>query len=188
MARITLRNVRLAFPNLFEPKPFPNSPDPKPYFNCSGLMAADHPAKKLLDAAIEEAGIAKWADKWPVVKKAATQLGKICLRDGDLKADFDGYAGNWFISARSLQRPGVFLADGSAASMADGKPYAGCYVDLIVEIFPYQNAAKGIAAKLCGVKFRSDGDAFSAGGGAADADEFGDMGDTGGGAPDPLCG
>lgn len=186
MARYTIRRARLAFPQLFEPKTFPGSPDPKAYFNGSFILTPDHPQLPAIRTIIDECFQNKFNAQWQAVKRAAELQQKVCLRSGDTKPEFQGYPGNWFVSARSLERPGVFLADGGPAMPADGKPYAGCYVDAIVEFFAYATGAKGVGAKLCGVRFVADGDAFSAGGGAADASEFDDLANQGQNARDPL--
>jgi hypothetical protein len=55
---------------------------------------------------------------------------------------------------------------------ADGKPYAGCYVNTTVEFWAQDNSyGKGIRCTLLGVQFLRDGDAFSAGS-VATPDDF----------------
>jgi len=58
---------------------------------------------------------------------------------------------------------------------ADGKPYAGCYVTAIVELWPQDNQyGRRINATLSGVQFERDGDAFG-GSAPASADDFDDL-------------
>ncbi len=59
---------------------------------------------------------------------------------------------------------------------ADGKPYSGCYVNGIVDIWAQDNGfGRRLNATLKGVQFVKDGDAFS-GGTAVSADAFDDLG------------
>jgi hypothetical protein len=79
------------------------------------------------------------------------------------------------VSARSATRPLVIDKDKSPLTEQDGKPYAGCFVNASVELWPQDNNyGKRVNASLRGVQFFRDGDAF-AGGGAASEDEFDDL-------------
>uniref|UniRef100_UPI0025B91E9B ssDNA-binding protein n=1 Tax=Candidatus Symbiopectobacterium sp. TaxID=2816440 RepID=UPI0025B91E9B len=72
-------------------------------------------------------------------------------------------------------RPLVIDRDRSALTAADGKPYAGCYVNATIDIWAMDNNfGKRINASLGGVQFLCDGDAF-AGGGVATPDDFENM-------------
>jgi hypothetical protein len=66
----------------------------------------------------------------------------------------------------------VIDRDKTPLTSADGRPYAGCFVNASVELWAQDNNfGKRINASLRGVQFFKDGDAFS-GGGAASDDEF----------------
>lgn len=171
---VSLKNVRLAFPALFEAKQVNGEGDPA--FSASFLMAPNHASVKALNEAFESVGKEKWKDKWPQVKKELTAKDKLALHDGDLKSQYEGFEGNLFVSARNKTRPRVIDRDKSPLAAADGKPYAGCYVNASVEIWAQDNQwGKRLNATLRGVQFYDDGDAFS-GGGVADVDEFDDLG------------
>ena len=111
---------------------------------------------------------------------------RMALHDGDTKGDYEGYAGNYFISARNKTRPTIFDRDGKTPLVqADGKPYAGCYVNAAIELWCQDNNyGKRINASLRGVQFLKDGEAF-AGGGVASEDDFEDLSADEEGA-DPL--
>jgi len=82
--------------------------------------------------------------------------------------------GNWFISAAAQEnaRPTVIDQNKSPLTVRDGKPYAGCYINASIDLWPQDNKyGKRINAQLRGVQFLRDGDAFSAGR-PADSDEF----------------
>ena len=174
--KIKLENVRLAFPNLFEAKTV--NGEGEPAFSASFLLPPKHPAIKTLRDAFEAVGKDKWGAKWPTVKKEIEAKDRLALHDGDTKADYAGFAGNLFVSARNKTRPLVIDRDKSPLTSADGRPYAGCYVHASIELWAQDNNyGKRINASLRGVQFFKDGDAF-AGGGAASDDEFDSVDDA----------
>ncbi len=173
--KIKLQNVRLAFPDIFEAKTVNGEGDPA--FSATFLMAPDHPAIEKIRAAFEKLGKEKWGARWATVKKEIETKDRLALHDGDTKADYAGFEGNMYISARNRTRPLVIDRDKSPLTMADGKPYAGCYVHASIELWCQDNNyGRRINASLRGIQFYKDGDAFS-GGGAASEDEFEDIED-----------
>lgn len=164
-----LINVRLSFPDLFTARAFKAGDKPK--FKATFLVPKDDAQIKTIEAAIKEVAKAKWGAKADAVLKSIRgNPNKFCFQDGDTK-DYDGYAGMMALSAGNATRPLVIDRDKSPLSEADGKPYAGCYVNASVEFFAYDNSGNGISASLKGVQFAKDGDAF-AGGAPASPDEF----------------
>lgn len=171
--KVSLKNVRLAFPNLFEAKAVNGEGDPR--FSASFLMDSNHPAVAELKAAFETVGKEKWSSKWPQVKKELELKDRTALHDGDTKAEYAGFEGMMFVNAGNKVRPLVIDRDKSPLIAADGKPYAGCYVNASIELWCQDNNyGKRINASLRGVQFLKDGDAF-AGGGTASDDEFDDI-------------
>lgn len=170
MSKVRLENVRLAFPNLFEATTV--NGEGKPAYSATFLLPKDHPAVKAVNAAIEKVAQEKWGAKAADILKSLRAAGKTALKDGDTKAEHSGFADNYFISSRNAVRPTILDSDKTPLVQADGKPYAGCYVNAIVEIWAQDNSyGKRINASLGGVQFFRDGEAF-AGGAAASADEF----------------
>lgn len=171
--KLKLKNLRLAFPALFEAKTV--NGEGKPAFSAALLIDPADPQVKEINAAIEQVAKDKWGAKADVMLKTMRAADKLALHDGDLKAQYDGFPGNLYISARSATRPLVIDSDKSPLVEADGKPYAGCYVNVSIELWAQDNNyGKRINASLGGVQFLRDGDAF-AGGGAASEDEFDDV-------------
>lgn len=172
--KITLKNVRLAFADIFEPKPF--SDDSEPKYSASFLFAPTHPQVKEIKDTIKAVAKEKWAAKADTNLKALEAADRTCLHNGDSK-DYDGYAGNLFVSSSASEgkRPVIKNRDNTPLVKADGKPYAGCYVNAILDIWPMENKfGKRINATLLGVQFLKDGDAFAAGAVASD-DDFEDL-------------
>lgn len=171
--KVKLSNVRLAFPQLFKATNVNGEGDPS--FSASFIMVPNHPSLALIDAAIEQVARAKWGLKFEAILKAARTADKVAIHSGESKVDYAGYEGNFFISARSKTRPLVLDANRSPLVEEDGRPYAGCYVNAIVEIWAQDNNyGKRINASLSAVQFHRDGEAF-AGGAAASQEDFDDV-------------
>lgn len=173
--KLMLKNVRLAFPQLFQAATV--NGEGEPAFSASFLLALDHPQIEEIRKAQEQVGKEKWGAKWEAVKKELNAKDRFALHDGDLKANYAGFEGNLYIGARNKTRPTIIDRDKTPLDSTDGRPYGGCYVNASIELWAQDNAyGKRINASLRGVQFFADGDAFS-GGGAASADEFEACGD-----------
>lgn len=173
--RFKLDNVRLAFPALFEAVTV--NGEGKPAFSALLLMAPDHPGVKLIEAALVEVAKDKWGTKAEQTLKQLRAADKVCLHEGDRKAEYAGFEGQVYVSARNQVRPLVIDRDRSPLSASDGKPYPGCYVNAVLDLWAQDNAfGKRINAGLSGIQFVKDGEAFT-GGGAAKQDEFDDLGE-----------
>lgn len=168
-----LTNVRLAFPQLFEAQTV--NGEGKPAFSASFLLDPADPQVKVIEAAIVQVAKDKWGAKAEAMLKQMRAADKTALHDGNLKSQYAGFEGMFYISARSATRPLVIDKDKSPLVAADGKPYAGCYVNASIELWAQDNNyGKRINASLGGVQFFRDGDAF-VGGGAASEDDFDDI-------------
>lgn len=187
--KIHLNNVRLAFPVLFKPEQFNGTGEAA--FSCSLLSPEQDPKvtivhadgkqeQSTLKSVIDQVGQAKWAKGWAAVKKTAEGKDLNCLHDGDLKAKYAGFEGNMYVSARAdaNKRPTVVDRNRSPLTEQDGKVYAGCYVNAILEIWPQDNSfGQRVNAQLLGIQFVRDGDSFGGGSRAAGADEFAEITD-----------
>lgn len=179
--RITLKNVRLAFPDIFEAKAFSDGDEPA--FSATFLLDAKHPQLKELKEMMKEVVRDKWGAKADAIYKDLEAKDRLALHDGDLKTEYEGFEGNFYVSARNKSRPLVLDRDKTPLTQADGRPYAGSYVDVSLDLWAQDNKyGKRVNASLRGVRFVKDGDAF-AGGGAADVNEFDDLSD---GADDDI--
>lgn len=175
---IKLSNVRLAFPELFEAKTV--NGEGEPAFSAAFLIEKDDPQIAGIKSAINAVGKEKWGAKADENLKKLIAGDRTALHDGNLKSDYAGFADMFYISARNKTRPLVVDRNHTKdnpkpLNQADGKPYAGCYVNASIELWVQDNKyGKRINASLRGVQFVKDGDAFS-GGGSAKVDEFDDL-------------
>ena len=153
MSKIQLKNVRLSFPSIFKRAEF-NGEQGK--FEATFLLDKVKDADQILklqaaiDLAIKDAKIKVAPDK-------------MCLKDGDF-IEYDGYAGMMAFKASSNKRPTVIDRDKTQLAEDDGKPYAGCYVNAIVDIWIQSNSyGKRANANLYGIQFVKEGTPFGAG-------------------------
>lgn len=169
---LKLKNVRLSFPDLYVPKAFK---DGEPKFGATFLVPKTSALHKEIEKAILDAATVKFGAKAAkIIEGIRSNPNKFCYQDGDTK-EYDGYEGCMALRAKRDSRPLIVDADKNPLTQADGKPYAGCYVNATVEIFAYTNSGNGISAQLRGVQFVKDGDSFGAGTPVSE-DEF-DMAD-----------
>jgi len=178
VSQIKLKNVRLSYPALFTPKAFEEGQKAK--FNCQLILnKRDHAATiEALQGKIDEAAKSFFG-------KTVPKLKGICLRDGSEKGDKDGYGDEvMFVSASSERRPQVVDRDPSIPLVeADGRPYAGCYVNAMVSLWVQDNKfGKRVNANILAVQFLKDGEPFGESVNATDA--FADETD---GNEDPLA-
>lgn len=169
---IKLNNVRLSYPNLFEPKAGPEGGDPK--YSASFLLhEKDNAAEiKTMSDAILSAATAQWGAgnvKWHngqiAVKQANGKVAtvKVCLRNGSEKPDTAGYGdGIMFFSASNKMQPAVVDKNPNVRlEKTSGKPFAGCYVNAAIRLWAQDNNfGRRINAQLQAVQFHADGESF----------------------------
>jgi hypothetical protein len=171
--KIKLNAVRLSFPQLFEAKTV--NGEGKPAFSAAFLISPRDPQIAMINTAISSVAAEKWGAKADAILKTIRAADKTCLHSGDLKSNYDGFEGMMYISARNPLKPSVVDTNKSPLVAEDGRPYAGCYVNAVLELWTQDNNyGKRVNATLMGVQFYKDGESF-VGGGVADADDFDDL-------------
>ena len=170
--RIRLNNVRMSFMDrLFEPKQYQGA---GPFrYGCNFLLEPGSPADLLLRETIKTALLEKFDGNQSKADKAweawRNNNQKCCYQDGNTQS-YAGYEDMWYLAANSTVAPGVYDADRTPLEKGRGRPYSGCYVNAIVEIYIQTGSNAGIRCGLSGVQFASDGDAFAGGAPARAAD------------------
>lgn len=149
--------VRFAFLNVFSPR---NNDDGTPgkYDACILIDKKDKDTLAVIREAIDNAtkkGLAeKWGGKLP--KKFINPL-----YDGDEREDdqYDGFAGMYYINAKSKSRPGI--VDKNLQKIFDEDEfYAGCFGAASLSFFPYDNNSKGVGVALNNLIKLKDGERF----------------------------
>lgn len=160
--RVTVRNARLSFPQLFEPKAFGENQAPK--YSVMLLIPKDDEATvTALRSAEKEAatvGASKFGGKIPA------KLSSV-IRDGDVATDtydpsaWPERAGHYFmtVSARQQDRPGV--VDRKVQPVIDqSEVYSGVFANVTVNAYAYnyENMKKGISFGLGNVQVLGHGE------------------------------
>lgn len=177
--RITLKNVRLAFPSIFETSSFGEG---EPAYSAKFIIPPDHPQAAELKAAVLAVAKEKWGEKGESVLKLLKEDKKVAFIEGPYKNKktgevYAGFEGNWTLSTRnggkSPMKPSAFDAQNKAVEASDGVIYNGCFVDASIELYPQDNTyGRRINCSLRGLRFAGHGESFG-GGTKANADEFG---------------
>lgn len=152
--QVKLTNVRLSFPDLFVPKAV--QPGSEPKYGAAFLLdkTTDAAQIDLIRKAMFTIATEKWGTKLPPTLKK-------CLHEGSEKT-YDGYGpDNMFLSASATVRPAVIDRNRAPLTKEDGRPYAGCLVNVVVRLWAQDNQfGKRINAQLQGVQFAGEGEAF----------------------------
>ncbi|MEI6282946.1 MAG: ssDNA-binding protein [Alphaproteobacteria bacterium] len=179
MAKLLIKNVRLAFPALFQPQAFG---DGEPAYSAKFIIDPKSPEAGLVRDALTVAATEKWGAKAEAVLKSLKADKKVCFveapylnKNGDA---YDGFEDKFYLSSRNSDlKPSTFSASGQPVSAEDGVIYSGCFVDASVEIYAQDNKwGRRINCSLRGVRFANPGNSFG-GGTVASASEFGPVSD-----------
>jgi hypothetical protein len=190
--KIKLNNVRIAFCQSIWPgaaEEYQNNGVPR--HSATFLVGEDSkasidggktwkPANDAIEAAILAAAKEKWTKPGQAEKQVVAVRGnsnKFCYTDGDLK-EYDGFEGKMALAAHrkaSDGAPTIIDRDKTPLKQTDARPYAGCYVNAVVEIYAQDGQNSGIRCGLMGIQFYRDGDSFGGAGKAKD-DDFEDLG------------
>lgn len=178
--RVFIRGARLSYPALDKPRASSfDAAGADPKYQATFLIAPDNPAMVDLQKAIEDVAKDEFG---PKAMSILQNPEKIPLRSGDAKENVpDGYAGMWYITAKSKNQPE--FRDANPRIIITGeqaireKFVAGYYVNGFIDIYPYivKNAAgavlkSGIAASLVSVQFCRYADAFAGSAKPAESD------------------
>ena len=162
-AKMMLKNVRLSYANLFEPREN-KSGDLR--YGTALIIPHDHPQVDKLKAVIDEEGEAKFGKKWATMAKKAYPLHDA---DEDGKSDDDpNYAGCYYINTSSKRKPQV--VDRSVKPILDeSEIWSGCFANVSIAVFAFDVPEnKGVSFGLNNLQKVKDGERL---GGAPNADE-----------------
>lgn len=183
---VKITNVRICFcANLFTPAQIMSQGDLK--HSATFLIPKEDMQVPKIRKSMADAAVEKWGDKGHAIMNVLTD-NKVFLRNGDTKAEYDGFDGNMFFNATRPAKTGAPLiinADKTELQELDGVIYAGCYVDVSIEVYAQDNQhGKRINCRLRAIRFRREGEALS-GSAPAKEDEFDDLSDVGAGSITP---
>lgn len=160
--KIKLKNVRLSFPSLFRKAQFQGE---ETKYEATFMLDKEEHADEIAEIKAQVKDAIK-----EHLKGAKVPADKICLKDGD-ESGRDEYEGHYTIKCSNNKRPKVIDRDKSPLAEDDGRPYSGCYVNAVLDLWAQNNSyGKRINANLLGVQFFKDGEPFESGSVANDDD------------------
>ena len=166
--------TRLGWAHLWEAVDFKG--DQVYNYDAKFMVEAGSEADKTIKAAIQTVAEERWKDK---AKAMLASFGGNKMQNCYVDGAIDGYDNTMVLTSKRKQdqgRPDVRDRDTTPLTEKDGKPYSGCYVVGVVDIWAQDgNGYKGIRCQLLGIQFVKDGPAFSQSKKAAD-DDFADLG------------
>lgn len=128
---VVIGPVRLAFPSLIAPRKMSEDSKQQPKYEVQLLIAkSDTQTIANIKRVAAAAARKKWADQLPKGLKSP-------LRDGDEK-DYKGYPGNWYLSCRARDKPG--MVDQNVQPIIDIEKffYGGAWVRAELGAFAYE--------------------------------------------------
>lgn len=174
---VTLRDVRLSFPHLFEPTASVED-GPKKY-RATFLMDPETESGKkniaAVEAAIKKAATGVWKGNADKIR-AKLDSDRSGLRDGDDCTNqagdvYSGYEGMKALGATNARKVKVLRRDKTVIDSTEAAEiYAGCYVNAVVSIWATdqkKHGGNGVFATLEIVQYLRKGEPF----GAAELDE-----------------
>lgn len=161
--QIQLRNVRLSYANIWSPvqaRDKRGNERGEPKFSVALLIdKRDKKNRRTLADAVKEV----MSDP----KLARVNPNKLDkgIRDGDEKyvgeGDdiLDGYEGHIYINAKAGETHPPQIVDNRRRPITDeSKVYSGCYANVFVSVYAYDNESSGVGFGLLGIQKTADGD------------------------------
>lgn len=173
--KLKLTGVRLSFPKLFEAEQYEGK-GPFRYGAAFWVPKTDTALIARVNDAIQAEAKAAWGAKAGAMLIEILPDKKACCWIDGARKDAEDY---WVLGSYRPQEKGRPLVIDQAKTplvAADGKPYAGCWVNATVEIYTTNKPNTGVRCGLLGVQFLRDGDAFG-GGTPPNPDDFEALGE-----------
>lgn len=175
---------RVSYVFLAEPgKPMEGQEDDTPKYRMECRIPKGDPSLKEIREAMKFAWIKKFGsdkDNWkPLFREEGFFENHLCLSDSDgfflrdgsyHSGDSSEYKDEVYFSASNKIRPicGKYVKGGWKNLSGDPESiretiYSGCYCDVVIKCFAYDNKKKGIGASLQAVIFAEDGERLGGG-------------------------
>ena len=171
-----IRNARLSYgDSLFTPKSINGG---TPCYSGSFLLPKGDPQIEALRRIMYEMCMEQWPQKGAEIFNSMELNRYTCIKDGALKPENgDDYISAMVISANSRQNQPPYVADAQNVEQnAPGVVYSGCYVNAKLNLWVQENQwGKKVNAQVLIVVKSGDGDAFSAAGVRATADDAAEL-------------
>lgn len=179
--KVIIQNARLSFPVLWTPEEYEKG-DGKPRYSATVIVESGSENDKLIREAIKEVMDKEFGKDAARMTKVLMGNNKTtCYKDPQQDENIpEGMEGMMKLTAYRREKDGapkIVNRDKSPLLESDGKPYAGCYVNGVFEIYAQSGKNSGIRGSFASIQFVKDGPAF--GGAPATTDGLPDLGDIG---------
>lgn len=180
--RIILKNVRLSYANLFEPRPVGEGDNAKLKYSTALIIPYDHPQVEKLKEIIDALGKSKFGSGWAAVKRKRNPLRDPMkeYKQARTEAEEEGDDPNeipkpdesvrdaYTLNVSSDRKPQI-VDKSLQPILDDSEIYSGCYVNISLGGFSYDRPDnKGVGFGLNNVQLIKQGERL---GGAPNADE-----------------
>lgn len=181
--RIILKNVRLSYANLFEPRPADkDDPDSQLKYSTALIIPKDHPQVDDIKSIVDAIGKSRFGENWAKIKRRGNPLKdpdaeykaeRVRLEadsedpDDAVKPD-ESVRGSYVLNSSSKRQPQV-VDRKLQRIMDDSEIWSGCYANVSLGAFAYdKDTNKGVSFGLNNVQLVKEGERL---GGAPNADE-----------------
>lgn len=175
--KFVVKNARLSFPALFEPRDYQGDGN----FKWQGhfLIPKNDPQVASLNDVMLQVAKDKWGAKGKAQFDLLKEDNKLCFHDGKRKPENEEYEGMMFISASNAKvKPDVRRRDKSKAEASDENTlfYPGAIVLGVFDIYCQDSKfGRRINASLMGVQFMEHGERFAGAAAVATDSDFEDL-------------
>ncbi len=170
MSEIVLVQGRLSFPTLLTPKASATGGPLK--YGCDLIFTPDSPELAKFMTSVNKIALEKWKEHTSQVMNMINTDRKMrCFGNGNERVDkkkfqpYNGYAGNFYVSAVNGDQPQAIDAAGNpidpvntmAVQAEFKKMYGGCHVSAALNPWPQDNKhGRAIRCKLIALQFLRD--------------------------------
>lgn len=181
-SKIILKNVRLSYANLFEPKAMGTGDNATLKYSTALIIPHDHPQVDKIKEITDAVGKSKFGDGWAAIKRKKHPLRdywkeyKLARKEAEEEGDDpdeiskpdESVKGAYVLNVASKRQPQI--VDKHLQPILDeSEIYSGCYVNTSVGGFAYDtDGNKGVGWGLNNVQLVKQGERL---GGAPNADE-----------------
>lgn len=180
--RIMLKDVRISYANLFEPRPVGEGDNAKLKYSTAIIVPYNHPQIEQLKKLIEMLGKSKFGSNWAAVKRKRNPLRdpwkeyKAARKEAEDEGDDpneiekpDEHLKDCFVINSSSERKPQIVDKSLSPILDDSEIFSGCYVNISLGGYAYDRPDnKGVGFGLNNIQLLRQGARL---GGAPNADE-----------------
>src|SRR5687767_9183846 len=145
--KVQLKGVRIAFATLFDPKRVGDAEEKR--FSAAFVIEPNSENAKKLEEAVQTVAREKkeWGKKAPAIVAELRKTRKVCYQHEPLRSDdgevYEGFEGMHAVNAgqgETKGRPLIIDRDRTPLEAKSGRPYSGCYVNALLDIWAQDNS------------------------------------------------